>query len=194
MGDIAAFVLAGGQSRRMGTDKAFIDWKGRPLLQHALELAASVCPRLSIVGATDKFSRFGPVVEDHFLARGPLAGIHAALRSSKADLNLILAVDLPFLEPRFLKFLLEQAQQSTPLVTVPRTADGWQPLCAVYRRDFAEVADTALRLGRNKIDPLFSEVDLRVIQENELRNFRFSAQMFRNLNTPEDLDHARLPE
>lgn len=194
MGDTAAFVLAGGQSRRMGTDKAFIDWEGRPLLQHALELAASVCPRLSIVGAADKFSRFGSVVEDHFLARGPLAGIHAALRSTKADLNLILAVDLPFLERRFLEFLLEQAQQSKPLVTVPRTADGWQPLCAVYRRDFAEVADTALRLGRNKIDPLFSEVDLRVIQENELRNFRFSAQMFRNLNTPEDLDHARLPE
>ena len=194
MGEIAAFVLAGGQSRRMGTDKAFLEWEGHPLLQHALDLVASVCPRVSIVGAADKFSGYGPVVEDHFLARGPLAGIHAALRSSKATLNLILAVDLPFVEQRFLEFLLEQANESKPLVTVPRTADGWQPLCAVYRREFADVADTALRLGRNKIDPLFSEVDLRVIQENELRNFRFSAQMFRNLNTPEDLAHARQPE
>lgn len=191
MGETAAFVLAGGQSRRMGTDKAFLDWEGRPLLQHALALLASVCPQVSIVGAADKFSGYGPVVEDHFLARGPLAGIHAALRSSKATLNLVLAVDLPFIEQRFLEFLLDQAQQSKPVVTVPRTVDGWQPLCAVYRRDFADLADTALRLGRNKIDPLFSEVDLRVIQENELRNFRFSPQMFRNLNTPEDLEHAR---
>lgn len=190
----AAFVLAGGQSRRMGTDKALLDWQGRPLLQHALDLLAPVCPQVSIVGAADKFSRYGPVIEDHFLARGPLAGIHAALRSSKATLNLILAVDLPFVELRFLEFLLEQAQQSKPVVTVARTTDGWQPLCAVYRREFADVADSALRLGRNKIDPLFAEVDLRVIQENELRNYRFSPQMFRNLNTPEDLEHARQSE
>ena len=187
----AAFVLAGGQSRRMGTDKALLDWDGRPLLRHALDLLASVCPQVSIVGAADKFSGYGPVVEDHFLARGPLAGIHAALRSSKAALNLIFAVDLPFVEKRFLEFLIEQARQSKPVVTVPRTADGWQPLCAVYRPEFADVADSALRLGRNKIDPLFAEVDLRVIQENELHNFRFSPRMFRNLNTPEDLEHAR---
>jgi molybdopterin-guanine dinucleotide biosynthesis protein A len=187
----AAFVLAGGQSRRMGTDKALLEWEGRTLLQNTLDLLAGLTSRIAIVGDPAKFSRFGPVVEDQFFARGPLAGIHAALRATRADFNLILAVDMPLLERRFLEFLLEQAALSKATVTVPRTSDGWQPLCAVYRREFADSADAALRLGRNKIDPLFAETDLRVIQENELQNFRFDPRMFRNLNTPEDLAHAR---
>jgi len=194
MNEIAGFVLAGGQSSRMGSDKAFLEWQGRTLLQRSLDLLSSVAARIAIVGAADKFSTYGTVVEDHFTARGPLAGIHAALRSSiAADFNLIVAVDLPLLSESFLRFLLEQAAASHAVATVPRTNQGWQPLCAVYRREFAQLADSALRLGRNKIDPLFSEIELRVIQENELRNFSFSPDIFRNFNTPEDLQHAGGP-
>ena len=191
MNEIAGFVLAGGQSSRMGIDKASIEWQGRTLLQHSIDLLCAVASRVAIVGSTDKFSRFGTVVEDQFLRRGPLAGIHAALRSPiAADLNLIIAVDMPFLSQAFLSFLLEQAAASHAVATAPRTSEGWQPLCAVYRREFADLADTSLRLGRNKIDPLFGEIDLRVLQENELHNFGFSSDIFRNLNTPEDLKYA----
>jgi molybdopterin-guanine dinucleotide biosynthesis protein A len=194
MNEIAGFVLAGGQSSRMGVDKASIEWQGRRLLQRALDLLAAVAPRVAIIGAADKFSSYGTVIEDHFVGRGPLAGIHAALRSPiAAECNVILAVDMPLLSEGFLRFLLEQAAASHAVATVPRTSEGWQPLCAVYRREFASLADSALRLGRNKIDPLFAEIDMRVIQENELRNFGFSPDIFRNLNTPEDLEHAGGP-
>jgi len=191
MNEIAGFVLAGGQSRRMGTDKASMDWEGRTLLERSLELLSSVVSRVAIVGSADRFSSFGTVIEDHFVGRGPLAGIHSALRSPIAsELNLILAVDMPLLSQAFLRFLLDQAAASHAIVTVPRTSEGWQPLCAVYRRGFAEFADAALRLGRNRIDPLFGETELRVVQENELRNFGFSPEIFRNLNTPEDVKVA----
>ncbi|HEY7390080.1 MAG TPA: molybdenum cofactor guanylyltransferase [Bryobacteraceae bacterium] len=191
MNDIAGFVLAGGQSSRMGVDKAFIQWQGSTLLQRSLDLLSGVAPRVAIVGPAQKFSAYGTVVEDQFLGRGPLAGIHAALRSPiAADFNLIVAVDIPLLSEAFLRFLLEQAVASRSAATVPRTSEGWQPLCAVYRREFAELADAALRLGRNKIDPLFADLELRVIQDNELRNFSFSPDLFRNINTPEDLQHA----
>jgi len=185
---LSAFILAGGQSTRMGTDKAFIALNGRTLLQRVLETARSVTPNVHIVGDPAKFSPFAPTITDIFSGCGPLAGIHAALRSSNTDLNLILAVDLPFVPPALLQFLTSQAAASpAATATVPRTAHGCQPLCAVYRREFADLAEEALRTSRYKIDALFSSTEVRVIDENELQSGGFSPQLFRNLNTPQDL-------
>ena len=185
--DVSAFVLAGGKSTRMGRDKAFVQMAGRTLLERALELARGVTQQAWIVGEREKFSAFAPVIEDVFQGRGPLAGIHAALRASRSDLNLLLAVDIPFVKPEFLKYLVEQARASDALVTVPHSEKGFQPICAVYRRAFADFAESSLRSGKNKIDPLFAQVTTRVINEKEIISLSFSPEMFRNLNTPEDL-------
>jgi molybdopterin-guanine dinucleotide biosynthesis protein A len=74
---------------------------------------------------------------------------------------------------------------------VPRDATGWQPLCAVYRREFAHAAERALLAGRNRIDVLFDAVRTRVIEREELEGAGFSRSIFRNLNTPEELDAER---
>jgi molybdenum cofactor guanylyltransferase len=190
MEEVSAFVLAGGKSSRMGADKAFVELGGRRLLDRALELAGAVASDVRIVGSAGKFARFGPVVEDEFPNRGPLGGIHAALRASQTDLNFVLAVDLPFVEVGFLKYLLTEAQASKAVVTVPHAGGGWQPLCAVYRREFAAVAETALRGSKNKIDPLFGRVEVRAVDDDELKSGGFSPDMFRNLNTPEELGEA----
>ncbi len=188
---VAAFILAGGKSTRMGSDKAFLDLGGETLLSRAQQLANAVTREVRIVGDAKKFAAFGPVVEDVHRDRGPLGGIHAALRISSAELNLMLAVDLPFAEPRFLEYLISQAQESGAVVTVPRAGGRWQPLCAVYRPAFLEVVEPALLAGRNKIDALFPSVKTRVVEEAELISRGFSVEMFRNLNTPEDLERAK---
>ena len=95
---VTAFVLAGGKSSRMGRDKAFLELEGRTLLSLALEAASAVAASVWIVGNAAKFAAFAPVVEDMYSERGPLAGIHAALAATATDLNLILAVDLPFIQ------------------------------------------------------------------------------------------------
>jgi phospholipid/cholesterol/gamma-HCH transport system ATP-binding protein len=190
LGGLTAFVLAGGKSTRMGADKAFVPLQGRPLLARALELAGAVASDVRIVGSTEKFASFGPVVEDVFRDTGPLGGIHAALRDSSSDLNLILAVDLPFLSPAFLKYLVARSHESAALVTVVYAAGGWQPLCAVYRREFADAAETALRAGHFKIDALFNSVTVHRITETELEEAGFSVTIFRNLNTREELETA----
>ena len=191
MDGLNGFVLAGGQSSRMGADKAMLELWGRTLLKQALETVSKVASQVWILGSREKFGKFGHVIEDEFPAHGPLGGIHAALRASERDLNLILAVDMPFVEARFLGYLAEEAIRAAAMITIPRTAGGWQPLCAVYRREFAEVAEFALRAGNNKIDPLFGQVPLRVVEEVELKERDFAVEMFRNLNTPEDLSAAR---
>lgn len=189
--DVAAFVLAGGRSTRMGTDKAFVMLDGRTLLARALDLAWSVTDDVRIVGDPNKFASFAPVVEDIFPGSGPLGGIHAALRASQRGLNLILAVDLPFVSPALLHCLLNRARGSaSATVTVPRSGEGWQPLCAVYRREFAEEAEKALRAGRYKIDTLFDPARAQAISEEELQSVGFSPAVFRNINTPQELAEA----
>jgi molybdopterin-guanine dinucleotide biosynthesis protein A len=189
--DVTAFILAGGKSTRMGADKAFVEYGGRTLLARALDLARSVTAEVRIVGSAEKFALFAPVVEDVFCNSGPLGGIHAALRASVTELNLILAVDMPFVSWTFLQYLISQAGNAPEAaVVVPRGARNWQPLCAIYRRDFAGVAEDALRAGQNRIDPLFNVVRTRVISEDELEGAGFSTALFRNLNTPQELSRA----
>ena len=189
---VSAFILAGGKSTRMGTDKAFVDFEGRTLLARALELARSVTSEVCIVGGKAKFASFAPVVEDVFRDCGPLGGIHAALRTSTAELNLMLAVDLPFVTEAFLQYLIGKSRKaSDAAVIIPRAGGHWQSLCAIYRRQFAAVAENALGAGRYKIDPLFAMVPIQGIEEEELQSAGFSQEVFCNLNTPEELAAAK---
>ena len=189
---VTAFVLAGGKSSRMGSDKAFLQFGDGTLLLRALRLASTVAGEVRIVGDAKKFAAFGRVVEDVYRDRGPLGGIHAGLASSATEFNLVLAIDVPFVSQELLRYLLMQARESEAIVTVPRAARGLQPLCGVYRRSFAKVAEQALREGRNKIDELFGKVETRVVAESELAEAGFSVEMFQNLNTPEEWEKAKL--
>ena len=222
MGDVAAFVIAGGQSSRMGRDKAFLTLGGSTLLERALAVARCVSQEVAIVGPREKFAAYGSVIEDVYRGQGPLAGIHAALSGSACELNLMIGVDTPFLDPQFVRYLVQQARMSGATVTVPVTrsrgrhvvASGHkttslqteshspdhpitrspdtqpQPLCAVYRREFAAAAEDALRQGRNSIVPLFAGVTMREIGDAEMRELAFDPRMFDNLNTPEEWDQA----
>jgi molybdenum cofactor guanylyltransferase len=190
--DLSAFVLAGGKSTRMGTDKAFLRWQEGTLLDHVLDVAQEVTAHVRIVGDREKFARYGAVViEDIYPGCGPLGGIHAALSSTSSEWNLMLAVDLPLVNQPLLSYLVARAQGSDATVTVPKVGGGLQPLCAVYRRAFAEVAKRSLEAGENKIDRLFAGVKTQTIEEEELLRAGLSREAFRNVNTPEDLEEVR---
>jgi molybdenum cofactor guanylyltransferase len=174
----------------MGQDKALIQWGERTLLAHALQLVSATTGSAWIAGSAAKFAAFGPVVEDIYSGQGPLAGIHAALARTRTELNLMVAVDMPFLQPDFLHYLVAQARGSTAMVVVPEAGGRLQPLCAVYRGNFAEVAERSLRAGKNKVDRLFAEVSTRVIPQEELERNGFAEEMFHNLNTEKDWQEA----
>lgn len=182
----AAYLLAGGRSTRMGENKAFINFRGQTLLERARTALSAACGSVTIVGDPEPFASCGQVISDIFPGCGPLAGIHAALKHSSAKVNLMLAVDMPFVSSDLLKFLLEAATESNAMVTVPRTSRGLQPLCAVYRRAFAPIAEQAIRVGRYKIDAAFAGVPIHVIDETQLAAAGFSEKDFFNVNTPDD--------
>jgi molybdopterin-guanine dinucleotide biosynthesis protein A len=187
------FVLAGGKSSRMGSDKALLDFHGQTLLDRALTVMGAVCDRVTIVGDPAKFAKYSStkcraVVADIFSGCGPLGGIHAALTQSSAELNLMLAVDMPFVSAELLAFLWAAAEGEGDhaMVTVPCTGKRLQPLCAVYRRDFSATAEEALRAGKYKVDAAFVGMPTRVVEESELEAAGFSERMFFNVNTPQD--------
>jgi molybdopterin-guanine dinucleotide biosynthesis protein A len=189
--DVCVYILAGGRSTRMGADKAFALLNGRTLLARMLEAARSLTSNVRIVGDPAKYKAFAPVVEDIFQGCGPLGGIHAALQSSTTDLNVILAVDTPFVSLALLQFMLSRARNSPEaLVTVAQANGGYQPLCAVYRRQFLNAAEQALCTGHHKIGDLFDPASTQVIGEEELGAAGFSPLIFRNLNTPDELAGA----
>ncbi|HEX4425426.1 MAG TPA: molybdenum cofactor guanylyltransferase [Terriglobales bacterium] len=190
--NVTAFILAGGKSSRMGADKAFLELGGRTLLVRALEVVGKVTPQVRVLGDKNKFAAFGTVVEDVYPECGPLGGIHSALMSSATDFNLMLAVDLPFIGPEFLRYLISEAESSKAVVTVPRSGGVFQPLCAVYRKKFWEVAERALRARKNKIGALFGEVKTHVLEETDLSKAGFGTGIFRNLNTPAEWEEAKV--
>jgi molybdopterin-guanine dinucleotide biosynthesis protein A len=192
MNDLSAFVLAGGESSRMGCDKAFLKLDGETLLQRTLRVVKRVTANAWIVGDARKFSFAGPVVEDVFRNCGPLGGIHAALSASETELNLFLAVDLPFVSAELLGYLVREARQNGAAVTVPEAEGRLHPLCAVYRRKISEHAAQALLRRENKIDALFKAVETRVVSQSELRLAGFPETMFCNLNTPQDLESLNI--
>ncbi len=196
---VSAFVLAGGESSRMGRDKALLALPtGETLLERALRLASTVSDTVKLVAPRARYSGVGvPVVEDLYPACGPLAGIHAALAVSATELNLVLGVDCPLVTPELLRFLVRLAASTDKLATVPRVAGHLHNVCAVYRREFAKIAENILagsaafghtaatgkRRG-TRIDGIFTGVPSRIVEEDELRDAGFGPELFANVNTP----------
>ena len=193
--DVTVFVLTGGKSERMGSDKALLRLpSGETLLERALAVGASVARETRISGSRDKYAGYawaGEIVEDLYPGQGPLAGIQAALKSSATDWNVMMAVDMPLVSGELLAWLIARAKESGAVVTVPRAKGGrYETLCGVYRKEFCEVAASALQEARNKIDPLYAQVKMRVLEPEEMAAAGFGPELFENCNTKEDLQRV----
>jgi molybdopterin-guanine dinucleotide biosynthesis protein A len=188
---ITGFVLAGGKSTRMGRDKAALSLNGRTLLETALAVVRKVTNEVFILGSPELYQSYAPAIADIFPGCGPLSGIHAALSRTATDFNLIIGVDTPFLSAELLRYVARRAFASGAMVTAPEVNGRPQPLCTVYSRAFLAVAERALQAGTYKVATLFPRENTVLIAEAELARVAFTAEMFDNLNTPEDLERAK---
>jgi len=175
----------------MGSDKALLEFRGQTLLERAVGVMHDISLDFAIVGDPSKYAGYGTVVQDAFPGCGPLAGIHAALRQSEAELNFVLAVDMPFVTSDLIRYILGVSADSDATVVLPRNGRGFQPLCAVYRRSFAGSAEEALRAGKYKIDALFATASVRIVEAEELSAAGFDDQNFFNVNTLDDLQSTQ---
>ncbi|HWE53703.1 MAG TPA: molybdenum cofactor guanylyltransferase [Bryobacteraceae bacterium] len=184
--DRSGWVLAGGASTRMGLDKALLEVNGQPMILLAAARAAEVCGTVSIVGDPALYGNLGfPVIPDQFPGAGPLAGIEAALGATRTDWNLIVACDMPALEPAVLERLFSAGAECV----LPEYPDGKvEPLCAVYHRRCHAGIVIALEQGIRKVTDALAHLSLNhAITYISVT----SAESFANLNTPEELRRYR---
>jgi molybdopterin-guanine dinucleotide biosynthesis protein A len=149
--DFSGFVLAGGASSRMGTDKALLKFGDRTLVEHALMLLASLDLSPRIVGSREDLARYAPVVADLRPGCGPLSGIEAGLLASKTEYALFIPVDLPLLPAVLLRQMMDRVLLTEAKVTVPRFLGHEQPLCAIFHRDLLPAISDALSQGDYKV-------------------------------------------
>lgn len=189
--NVTGFVLAGGKSSRMGTDKAILSLHGNTLLEQTKAILEQVCAKVFILGSRAPYGQFGECIEDIFVDCGPLGGIHAALSGSSTPYSLITAVDTPFINAEFFSYMIERALNSSAIVTAPRVGGVVQPACAVFSRDFLPLAEAALKAGKYKVEPVFPRDRTLLLTEADWGQFAKAGEMFENLNTPEDFERAQ---
>lgn len=149
--ETAGFLLAGGQSSRMGSDKALVQLNGRPLIAIALEKLQSLRPGVvepQIAGDRSPLHAFAPVIADQRPGHGPLSGIHAALHASRSRWNLFLPVDMPLVPATLLEYLLQRASLTEAPVTALTLHGHLQPFPAVLDRAVLAAIEQRLAAGR----------------------------------------------
>ena len=186
--DLSAVILAGGNSRRMGTDKALLVLQGRPLIDTIVDRVRLLTDEIWI-SANDpfKYQFLGlPVIEDVYPGQGPLAGLHSGMRHTGRPLVLLLACDLPRVGERLFRNLV--ANLGDYDAVIPRTADGrFHPLCGLYRKTCLTAIEKNLLSGLNKMTGIFDEGSLRVRPLGPEEGM-FQESDVCNLNFPEDLE------
>jgi molybdenum cofactor guanylyltransferase len=188
---VTGVILAGGKSRRMGRDKAFLPFGDGLLIERVIEVIQPVTADVILVTNTpEQYQRFNlPMFADVIPDAGSLGGIYTGLVYAKTPYSLCLACDMPFVKPEFLRLLCDTAAEAD--VVIPRNAEDFQPLCAVYAQTCREPIRQKIDAGRLKITGFFDHVHVRVIEGELLAGYDPHDVMFFNANTPEEYEQAR---
>ncbi len=184
-----AAVLVGGESRRMGCNKAFLKLGQDNLVESIALKLKTLFHDVFLVGSDPApYSSLGlPVVADIYKGCGPLAGIHAALQATTRPYLFVTACDMPFLDLKMVSFLVAGAWGYDAVV--PKIGEYLEPLCAVYGKACLPAAEANLRRGQGKITDIFPKVRVKYVELKELRRFDVEKAFF-NINTPKDMKKA----
>jgi molybdopterin-guanine dinucleotide biosynthesis protein A len=176
---ITGIILAGGKSRRMGTDKGLMPFCGKPMIEHIIGPMAKVCQRMLVVTSNEKYTMFGlEIVKDEQPDYGPVMGILSGLRQSTTELNLILSCDTPFVGFELMNELVLKSDQADVFAACSR--ERIHPLIAVYKRRCISTFENSVLQDEHRLRIVLKMLKVEVL---DLKNER----LVRNINAPEDL-------
>lgn len=183
---MTGIILAGGKSSRMGRNKAFLEWQGRPLIERSLQILRPIFSEIIIsTNNPELYSEYGEkTVSDVCRDQGPLGGLQACLREARYDTSFFVACDMPLLEPEVIRFLA--GFKGKELAIVPKIADGLHPLHAFYHRDCLPIIEKRLEAKRLKLIDIFQDFPVRYVYEEEFQEFPQIKRILENINTPQD--------
>lgn len=197
---IHGFVLAGGKSSRMGSDKALLQLGERALVEIAVEKLRGFCAAVSIVSGREELGTFAPVVKDLRSDAGPGAGIEAGLAACSQEWAMFVPVDVPLVPGEFLHLWAEEALRARMSVSY-LGVQGKQPAFCLLRRERLATLSRLLDEGERRLEPLLNLCASEdgyaswMYDERELLGFPDQGadeetlqDWFRNVNTPEEWD------
>ena len=195
--EIEGFILVGGASSRMGTDKALLELGGRSFVERIHAALSSITTKTSLVGPPERIGHRAaalPIVPDVHVEWGALGGLHAALAACRVEWAAVVACDLPFVTGELFVRLASLRQYFDAVV--PVQPDGRaQPLCALYRAEVArDLAEELIAAGERRPRALLERMRTRMAAFDELSDLEGSSDFFMNVNTPEDLVKAKRRE
>ena len=184
---LSGAILAGGKSTRMGSNKALMRLNGEPMIARVARVLSScraIDEVMLITSAPADYVFLNlPAHGDFYFGKGPLAGIHSALRHARHARVLMVACDLPFITAALLDYLC--AESAAHEITALESEKGVEPLCAVYAKSCTAAIERQLLEGRLKVAEIFDKVNTRIMKlEPSLPGYR--PHLFTNVNTPED--------
>lgn len=188
---MTAIILAGGKSTRMKCDKAFLKLGTKTVIELLIsKLEKKFSKLLIIANDVGKYATFGiEVVSDIFPDKGPLGGIYTGLVSSGSFYNFIFGCDMPFINMEFIEYMIRSKGGAD--IVVPRWDGRFQPLHAIYSKRCAGLIKEHLNKDDPKITNLFSQVNVKIIEQGEVEGFVLGQALFANINTKEDYEAAR---
>ena len=183
---ITCVILAGGNSSRMGSNKALLPYQGGRFIEAIHRRMAAIFREILLVTNTPELFDFLPCrkVPDLIPGMGALSGIHSGLFHSATPFVFAVACDMPYLSPALIRHLASVSEGCD--VVVPETEKGLEPLHAVYGKHALQPMEEALHAGKGRIVSFFDKVRIRKIPREEVSRFDPEFQSFRNINTPED--------
>ena len=188
---MTGIILAGGKSRRMGENKAFIDAGGIPLFERVYGVFKELFQNIIIVtNDVRPFERYGAHLQQDILHdKGPLGGLYTGIVHSGTYHAFCTACDMPLLNPAVIKYMVKERNAYD--VTVPKTRDGLHPLHAIYSKKCLTPMRRLLDRGDLKIVNFFPQVEVRYIEETEIRKFDPHMRSLMNVNTAEEMKQVR---
>jgi molybdopterin-guanine dinucleotide biosynthesis protein A len=186
-------IQAGGQSSRMGEDKALKTFLGRPLIQRVVERLSLVADELIVTtNRPDDYAFLKlPLISDLKPGRGALGGLYTAIASASNPMVAVVACDMPFASTTLLEAATRLMVEEATDVVIAKSEEGFEPLHAVYRRETCLPAiEAAIEADQWKVVAWFSQVKIRVLTSEEIKRYDPSGLAFWNVNTPEEFAKA----
>jgi molybdopterin-guanine dinucleotide biosynthesis protein A len=179
---ISGFVLAGGKSSRMGSDKGLLTINGKTFIEHVIDAMKPLVDKIIIVSNNKDYNQFGyRRVEDSIKDSGPLAGLYSGLKHSETEFNLVLSCDIPMIKTEILRKLVDADFKNYEVVQI-KSNTKTMPLIAMYKKQCMHKCLKLLQQGERRLRVAVNQLKTKTI----LIDTEFD-QFVKNVNTKEDL-------
>lgn len=194
--NITTFILAGGKSSRIGTNKAFLQFEGKALIQRLVDLLDPIFSEVVISSNEPELYEFleKKIIKDIFPGRGPLSGIHSTLSFTTSAKNFIISCDMPFISSELINYLINSNSDAD--VLLPKADGRIQPLCGIYSKSVLLEAKNLLiesvnseRNLKGSVYELLNRLKAELINVDQLDFYH--PNLFMNINTFDDFNLAK---